>query len=76
MIASLFNLGGVLGGILIGPISDATGRKPAIYVSALSYLFGAMLCSLSSSIGLIALGRVIGGVGAGSAMMVVPVFLA
>ena len=62
-VISVVFLGMVLGKILFGPLSDAWGRKPAIYLGLLAYIGGAVICYLASDFSLFILGRGIQGVG-------------
>ena len=74
--ASILSVGAILGALVVGPLSDLLGRKFGIYISGLSYLLGSLLCGLSSSVAALEVGRAVVGAGTGSAMMVVPVYLA
>lgn len=62
VISSVF-LGMVAGKLLFGPLSDAWGRKPAIYIGLALYIGGAVVCLLATDFSLFILGRAIQGVG-------------
>ena len=47
VISSVF-LGMVAGKLLFGPLSDAWGRKPAIYIGLVLYIGGAVVCLLAT----------------------------
>ena len=62
VISSVF-LGMVAGKLLFGPLSDAWGRKPAIYIGLAFYIGGAIVCFLAKDFSLFILGRTIQGIG-------------
>ncbi len=62
VISSVF-LGMVAGKLLFGPLSDAWGRKPAIYIGLVFYIGGAVVCLLAKDFSLFILGRTIQGIG-------------
>ncbi len=64
LIVSLLFLGMALGQMVYGPLSDSTGRKPAIYVGFGLFISGSLLCLLATSFPMMLLGRVLQGVGA------------
>jgi DHA1 family bicyclomycin/chloramphenicol resistance-like MFS transporter len=61
-ISSVF-IGMVAGTMLFGPLSDAWGRKPAIYIGLALYVGGAIICFFAFEYSIFILGRVIQGVG-------------
>jgi MFS transporter, DHA1 family, multidrug resistance protein len=66
-----FFFGGMTVGTLIyGPISDTTGRKPAIFAGLLFYLAGTLLCMFSTSFEMLLAGRALQGFGASSPRIV------
>ncbi|MBY6200313.1 multidrug effflux MFS transporter [Maritalea mobilis] len=64
LILTSFVLGMGLGTLVVGPLSDALGRKTVILLGALLYLAGALLALVAPSLELILLARVIQGLGA------------
>ncbi|GAB4441981.1 MAG: multidrug effflux MFS transporter [Anaerolineae bacterium] len=64
LIVSLLFLGMAVGQLLYGPISDSTGRKPAIYLGLGLFAAGSLLALLAGSFRLLLLGRVMQGLGA------------
>jgi len=62
VISAVF-LGMVAGKLLFGPLSDAWGRKPAIYLGLLLYIGGAVICYFARDFSIFILGRVVQGVG-------------
>lgn len=62
VISGLF-IGLALGELVCGPMSDALGRKPVLYVGLAMYLAGSILCYLAPSFDILLLGRLIQGFG-------------
>ena len=63
LVVSLLFLGFGLGQLFYGPLSDATGRKPAAYVGLALYVVGCVLALLSRSFPVMLAGRFLQGVG-------------
>jgi len=63
LVISLFFLGLSIGQIFYGPLSDSTGRKPAIYGGISIYLIGCLLALLAPNFRLILIGRFLQGIG-------------
>ncbi|MCJ8139668.1 MFS transporter [Falsirhodobacter halotolerans] len=63
LIVVIFMLGMGLGTLLVGPISDAVGRKPVIIACAGIYCTGALIAALSQSLEMLLIGRLIQGIG-------------
>jgi len=63
LIVSLLFLGFGIGQLFYGPLSDATGRKPAAYVGLALFTIGCVLALLSKSFALLLAGRFLQGVG-------------
>ncbi|MFT3989653.1 multidrug effflux MFS transporter [Aestuariivirga sp.] len=64
LVITLFFAGMTLGTLVSGPVSDSTGRKPAIIGSLCFYLVGAAMCAFSGSFTMLLVGRFIQGFGA------------
>ena len=62
VISSVF-VGMIAGKLLFGPLSDAWGRKPAIYLGLFLYIGGAIICYFAKEFSIFLLGRAIQGVG-------------
>jgi MFS transporter, DHA1 family, multidrug resistance protein len=63
LIVSLLFLGFGLGQLFYGPLSDATGRKPAAYVGLALYAGGCLLSLLATAFPLMLAGRLLQGLG-------------
>lgn len=64
LIVTAFVFGMGIGTLLAGPISDATGRKPAILAGVALYAAGAALAAVAPSLEMLLAARVIQGLGA------------
>jgi MFS transporter, DHA1 family, multidrug resistance protein len=65
-----FFVGNLLGIPVLGPMSDAIGRKPTIFGSLVIYVAGAIICMVSQSFWVLIAGRIIQGIGAGGPRIV------
>jgi DHA1 family bicyclomycin/chloramphenicol resistance-like MFS transporter len=63
LVISTIFLGLALGQLFFGPLSDKTGRKPAIYAGYALYIAGALLSILAFNFPIMLLGRLLQGVG-------------
>jgi DHA1 family bicyclomycin/chloramphenicol resistance-like MFS transporter len=63
LIVSIIFLGQALGQLFFGPLSDQTGRKPAIYAGYILFVGGSVVSLFSINFGLMLLGRMLQGVG-------------
>lgn len=63
LVVSLIFLGMAVGQLFFGPLSDKTGRKPAIYAGLILYIFGSLISVLSFSFPMLLVGRLLQGAG-------------
>ncbi|NMD08799.1 MAG: multidrug effflux MFS transporter, partial [Phyllobacteriaceae bacterium] len=70
LIILIFFAGLALGTLIFGPISDSTGRKPAIYAGLGFYLVGCLMCFFATSFPMLIFGRFVQGFGAASPRVV------
>jgi len=56
-------LGLGLGQLISGPLSDAFGRKPVVYIGFVVFALASLICTFSTSIEMMVAGRVIQGIG-------------
>jgi len=54
-----------VGQLLYGPVSDSTGRKPALFFGIGLFIIGNILCAFAPTFTLLLVGRVLAGLGAG-----------
>jgi MFS transporter, DHA1 family, multidrug resistance protein len=64
LVLTAFFAGLTLGQLIYGPISDSTGRKPAMYAGIGCFLVGGLICALTHDFTTMVLGRVLQGFGA------------
>lgn len=63
LVISFFFFGFGLGQLFYGPLSDNTGRKPAVYVGLIFYISGCLLALLSQTYPMMLAGRFLQGIG-------------
>jgi DHA1 family bicyclomycin/chloramphenicol resistance-like MFS transporter len=64
LVLSTFFLGLSVGQLLYGPISDSTGRRPALYAGLALFVLGNLLCATTTSFHWLLIGRALSGFGA------------
>ncbi|WP_419172459.1 multidrug effflux MFS transporter [Halobacteriovorax sp.] len=70
MVISFIFIGMGIGQLLFGPISDAIGRKPSMYIGIGTFFFGCIISYSATTFNLMLLGRLIQGLGAASAKII------
>ena len=63
LLISMMFLGLGIGPLLFGPVSDATGRKPVVYVGFGLFLIASLICISAESLTMMIIGRVLQGIG-------------
>ena len=63
LLITMIFLGLGLGPLLFGPLSDAIGRKPSVYMGFTVFLMASMLCVKATSLEIMILGRILQGIG-------------
>ncbi|HUR42693.1 MAG TPA: multidrug effflux MFS transporter [Aestuariivirga sp.] len=64
LIITMFFAGLTVGTLIYGPISDSTGRKPAIFAGLALYAAGSFMCLFATSFTIMLVGRTLQGFGA------------
>lgn len=67
LVVTMIFLGLALGQMFFGPLSDKTGRKPAIYLGFVLYIIGSLISFAAMVFPVMLIGRFIMGLGASSA---------
>ncbi|KAH0551148.1 hypothetical protein GP486_007515 [Trichoglossum hirsutum] len=75
LVSSIFTLGGLFGALCAGPVSSRYGRLMSMRLATIFFVVGPAFEALAPSIPIISLGRLISGVGAGAAVVVVPIYI-
>ncbi|KAG8530233.1 uncharacterized protein KY384_004733 [Bacidia gigantensis] len=75
LISSILTLGGLLGALAAGSYSSEYGRLRTMRLMTIALIVGPIAESLSPNIATLAIGRFISGLGAGSALVVVPIYI-
>lgn len=82
VIVALFPIGGLISAQVAGPIADRYGRKAFLVYSSFVYMIAGFLelaaglvSSQSGALGLMVVGRLFSGLGAGASSVVVPLYL-
>jgi len=76
LITSITSGGAFFGAIAAGLSADRFGRKIAIYVGCVLFIIGAILQASAFSLAQMTVGRLVVGLGVGSAAMIVPLYIA
>ncbi|CAK4034613.1 metabolite transport [Lecanosticta acicola] len=75
LVSSSFTLGGLLGALAAGPTTAKYGRLRSMIISAAFAVVGPAFEAAAPNIGVMAVGRLLSGVGAGAATVVVPIYI-
>ncbi|KAI9705146.1 MAG: hypothetical protein M1836_006929 [Candelina mexicana] len=75
LVNSIFTPGGLLGAISAGPLAMKYGRLLTMRCTTLFFVIGGLMEALAPHIAVLAIGRFISGIGAGAAIVVVPIFI-
>lgn len=75
VVSSIYTLGGLLGALAAGPCCNRFGRLRAMRLIAIFTIIGPIFESLANNIGVLIVGRILSGVGAGAAIVVVPIYI-
>lgn len=74
-VQSVFTIGGLIGSLGAGPTSSAKGRLFAMRLTSAFFVLGSAIETLASAVSVIAIGRMLAGVGAGAATVIVPLYI-
>jgi MFS family permease len=75
IVSSMFTLGGFIGAMAAGPACNKYGRLRTMMGTILFFVLGPIFEALAPSISVMALGRLISGLGAGASVVVVPIYI-
>lgn len=75
VVGSMYTLGGLLGALSAGPVASRYGRLRTMQITTIFFTIGPIFEALSPGIGVMAFGRLLSGVGAGAAVVIVPLYI-
>lgn len=75
LVGSIFTLGGLLGALCAGPFASRYGRLRTMQFTTIFFAIGPVFEAVAPNIGVMAIGRFISGIGAGAAVVVVPIYI-
>lgn len=75
LVSSFFTLGGLIGALAAGPVSARTGRIRSMLYAGMLAMLGPIVEAFAPSVTTMAVGRAVAGLGAGTAMVVVPIYI-
>ncbi|KAH7309903.1 general substrate transporter [Stachybotrys elegans] len=75
-IVSCYNAGQAIGGMTSGYLADKFSRKYTILIACILTIIGAVLQCAAVNVGMMISGRLVGGIGCGQLLPVVPTYLA
>lgn len=64
-----------MGALLGGPMSNKYGRKGSLWICSVGFAIGGFLMALSPTLAALVAGRMVCGISAGSAVVVVPLYI-
>jgi MFS family permease len=75
VVGSMYTLGGLLGALSAGPLAGRYGRRRTMQLTSIFFIVGPVFEALSPNIGVMAVGRLLSGMGAGASVVVVPIYI-
>ena len=75
VVGSTYTLGGLIGALSASPLANKYGRRRTMQITTVFFTVGPVFEALSPNIGVLAFGRLLAGVGAGAALVVVPIYI-
>ena len=75
LVSSIFTLGGLIGALAAGPLSTRYGRLVPMRITTIFFALGPVGEALAPNVGIMALGRFVSGLGAGAAVVIVPIYI-
>lgn len=75
LVSSIFTLGGLIGALSAGPVAARYGRLITMRLTTTFVVLGPAGEALAPNIGVMAAGRFVSGLGAGAALVVVPIYI-
>ena len=71
----MFTLGGLIGALIAGPLSARYGRLLPMRITTAFFMLGPVGEALAPTVPIMAVGRFLSGLGAGAAVVIVPIYI-
>ncbi len=75
VVSSMFTLGGLFGALTSGRLASARGRLFVMRLTSIFFAAGSVVETFAGSIAVMSMGRILAGVGAGAATVIVPLYI-
>jgi len=75
LVQSIFTLGGLIGALSAGPLSSKRGRLLTMRLNTIPITLGPIIAAVAPNVATMSIGRLLSGVGAGAALVVVPIYI-
>ena len=75
LVTSITSGGALIGAIIAGLCADRFGRKLGVYIGCILFVLGAVLQAAAFSLAQMTVGRLVVGLGVGSAAMIIPLYI-
>lgn len=75
LVQSIFTLGGLIGALSAGPLSSNRGRLLTMRLNTIPITLGPIIAAFAPNVAAMSIGRLFSGVGAGAALVVVPIYI-
>lgn len=75
VVSSIFTIGGLIGALVAGSSASRYGRLNTMRYTTGFFTVGPLFEATASNVGLMAVGRLISGIGAGAAVVVAPIYI-
>ncbi|KAK9379805.1 major facilitator superfamily domain-containing protein [Kockiozyma suomiensis] len=75
LVNSMFSVGGFIGATMGGRGADRFGRRGLTMINCAGFIIGPAVMAVSTNFGLLMLGRLLAGLGAGASLIVTPMYL-
>ncbi|KAL9052354.1 MAG: hypothetical protein Q9162_005446 [Coniocarpon cinnabarinum] len=75
LVNSIFTIGGLIGALFAGYAATVLGRLRAMQFNDIPFILGPIISALAPSVAVLAAGRFLSGLGAGAAVVIVPLYI-
>lgn len=75
VVGSIFTVGGLVGALGAGPVAARYGRLKTMRLTTSFFILGPVWEAFAPNVAVLAVGRFVSGLGAGAAVVVVPIYI-